>query len=79
MAQRPNRMYNNAMNPSVSHDRSDESLEAKARWFQSLTLDQRMDMLCEFTDLALELRPDLVEQKRDVEPASRSVRVLELP
>jgi hypothetical protein len=27
----------------ISHDWNDEILEAKARWFQSLTLQERMD------------------------------------
>ena len=37
----------------ISHDRRDESIEAKARWFQSLSLPERMELLCEFTDLGI--------------------------
>lgn len=46
---------------SVSHDRCDESLEAKARWFQSLTVEERMELLCEFTELALQNNPQVGE------------------
>jgi hypothetical protein len=37
---------------NVSHDRSEETPEAKARWFESLTLAERMDRLCAVMDLA---------------------------
>ena len=63
--------------PSISHDRSEESLEAKARWFQSLSLEERMDLLCEFTDLMLALNPDIARQK-DAQPVEGRVLVLEL-
>ena len=33
------------MNEAISHDRQEETPEAKARWFQSLLLSERMDML----------------------------------
>ena len=45
------------MIPSLSHDREQETLEAKARWLQSLTLTERMDYLCMLTDLVLENNP----------------------
>jgi hypothetical protein len=44
---------------SISHDFADESMVSKARWFQSLTLQQKMDMLCEYTDLAFSLNPNI--------------------
>ncbi|NKB24978.1 MAG: hypothetical protein GKR87_11500 [Kiritimatiellae bacterium] len=47
------------MNGSVTHDRSEETPEAKARWFRSLPLVDRMDMLCSLTDLALTANPSL--------------------
>ena len=64
------------MNPSVSHDRGEETLEAKAKWFQSLSLQERMELLCAFTDLALGVNPDLMDSK-DAEPTGRSIQVLE--
>jgi len=60
---------------TVSHDRKQETLEGKARWFQSLTLHERMELLCEYTDLILELNPGIVEQKR-AEPIAGRIRVL---
>ncbi len=58
--------------------REAETLEAKARWFRSLTVEERMDMLCEFTDLILSLNPRIVEQKGYAQPASGRVLVLSL-
>ena len=51
------------MQGNVSHDWEEETPEAKARWFQSLPLSERMDLLCAFTDLALTLNPRLPEAK----------------
>ena len=51
------------MNSQISHDRSDETIEAKVMWFRSLSLSERMDMLCAYTDLALELNPQLPDKK----------------
>jgi hypothetical protein len=53
---------------AVSHDVSEETQEAKARWFQSLTLQERMEMLCAFTDMVLGVNPHIVEQQRDAKP-----------
>ena len=62
---------------SISHDWLEETLEAKARWFQSLSLEERFDIFCEFTDLILENNPSLVDYK-DATPIAGRVRVLEL-
>jgi len=61
---------------AISHDRQDESLEAKARWFQSLPLAERMDLFCAFTDMILDLNPQIAESKRDAQSASGRVLVL---
>ena len=66
------------MNRAVSHDRQEETLEAKARWFQSLSLSERMDLLCSFTDLILATNPKIVEQK-DAQPIPGRIRVLSKP
>jgi hypothetical protein len=47
----------------ISHNREEESIEAKARWFQSLSLEERMEVFCSLTDLALEINPNLIDQK----------------
>ena len=60
---------------SVSHDRADESPEAKARWFQSLSLEERMNLLCSLVDLALQNNPKLVERK-NAQPTQGRIRVL---
>ena len=49
------------MSGKISHSWSDETLEAKARWFQSLSLSERMDMLCFFTDMILQNNPKITE------------------
>ena len=60
---------------SVSHNFEDETPQAKARWFQSLSLEERMEVFVAFTNLILENNPDIVKQK-DVRPASERIRVL---
>jgi len=62
---------------SISHDRQEETIEAKARWFQSLPLSERMELLCVFTDLILTSNPRIVEQK-DAQAIEGCVRVLSL-
>ena len=63
---------------AVSHDFEEETVEAKARWFQSLSMAERMDMLCMFTDMILEGNSKIMEQK-DAEPVAGRVLVLSLP
>ncbi|MBN1452453.1 MAG: hypothetical protein JW963_15665 [Anaerolineales bacterium] len=67
--------YNWDMKLSVTHDRQDETIEAKTLWFRSLTLAERMDMLCAFTELLLLTNPKIVEQ-RDAKPVEGRILVL---
>jgi hypothetical protein len=60
---------------AVSHDFAEETQEAKARWFQSLSLTERMEMLCMFTDMILSVNSQIVDQK-DAEPVAGRVLVL---
>ena len=60
---------------TISHDWQDGSIEAKARWFQSLSLAERMDMLCWFTDLMLAANPKIVERQHD-QPLAGRIRVI---
>ena len=71
----------NQMNTStaVSHAFSEESQEAKARWFQSLTLQARMEMLCAFTDMILSVTPRIVEHQRTANPVAGRILVLSQP
>jgi len=59
----------------ISHDRQEETPAAKARWFQTLSLSQRMALLCSFTDLILAVNPEIMEQK-DAQPVEGRVQVL---
>lgn len=59
----------------ISHDINDESIEAKVRWFRALQLSERMEILCNYTDLALELNPDLAG-KKDAQSTKERVRIL---
>jgi len=63
------------MKPSVTHDRREETIEAKTLWFRSLSLAERMDMLCAFTELLLLTNPKIVEQ-RNAQPIEGRVLVL---
>lgn len=63
---------------SGSHDREQENSLAKAYWFQSLTLEERMEIFCEMTDLTLENNPDIVKKKLP-HPIRGRVQVISLP
>ena len=63
------------MNDKISHNRSDETIEAKVRWFRSLSLSERMDLFCNFTDLALTLNSGILE-KEDAQPVKGRIRIL---
>lgn len=63
----------------VHHGWEQETPEAKARWFQSLTMEQRMELLCEFTNLALALNPSLIKDKPIPQWAGARVQILRLP
>ena len=66
------------MRKSPSHDRAAETPDAKARWFQSLPLQERMQLLCDFTDLFLEVNPKVADRK-NAEQAQEGVRILRIP
>ena len=62
----------------ISHDRAEETPESKARWFQSLTLEERMEYLCTMTDLVFENNPGMIRRK-NAQQASEGVLVLTKP
>lgn len=51
------------MEAHILHNRQAEDVEQKARRFQSLSLEERMELFCQYTDLLLALNPKIVEQK----------------
>jgi hypothetical protein len=63
------------MTPKIKHGREHESIEAKARWFQSLSIEERLDVFCEFTELALTINPHL-KDPRDVNSITGRIRIL---
>ncbi len=70
------------MKVSVSHDRAEESLQAKARWFQSLSLKERMAYLVMMTDFILQNNPHIIaakDRQDHAKYAKRRVRVVERP
>ncbi|MFH1708802.1 MAG: hypothetical protein ABIF71_12920 [Planctomycetota bacterium] len=64
------------MNPAISHAWGEETLEAKARWFQSLTVEERMDIFVEFTELAFALNPHSADKNR-AQPVTGHIQVLQ--
>jgi len=63
------------MKPRILTSREAETSEAKARWFQSLSVAERMELLCAYTDLILENNPR-VGERRNAQPTSPGIRVL---
>jgi len=63
------------MNLQISHDRNDETIEANALWFRSLSLSERMDVFCAFTDIALELNSQLPDKKY-AQPTKGSIQII---
>jgi hypothetical protein len=64
------------MEGSISHDRSEESPEAKARWFQTLTMQQRMTVFNGAYQLSLAMNPEIAKAKDDI-PLRKGVQVFE--
>lgn len=63
------------MRGSVSHSFADEGIDAKAKWFKSLSIEERMKVFVAFTNLILENNPEIAKKKHD-RPASARIRVL---
>lgn len=63
------------MNAALSHDRNDETIESKTIWFRSLSLADRMELLCSYTDLALTVNPKLQELRR-AQSASGRIQII---
>ena len=63
------------MKGQILHTFEAESIENKAKWFISLTLTERMDLLCAFTDLILKNNPKILESK-NAQPVAGRIQVL---
>ncbi len=64
---------------SISHSHEEETPEMKARWFQGLSVEERMEVFCSWTDFILAVNPGIMEKKKHAEPIPGRVQVLELP
>jgi hypothetical protein len=63
---------------AVSHDRGEEDLLAKARWFAQFSPQERLRMLIEWADAMIALNPSIEEVDR-ARPVAGRVQVLERP
>ncbi|MBU2611401.1 MAG: hypothetical protein KJ606_10740 [Chloroflexi bacterium] len=63
------------MKKTLTHDRGAETIEAKTRWFRSLSIDERAEILNEFTELALTVNPKILV-KKNAQPVKGRVCVL---
>lgn len=64
--------------PSISHDRGEEDILAKARWFAQFTPEERLRMLIEWADAMLALNP-AIEDKDRASPVAGRIQVLARP
>lgn len=68
-----------SLESAVTHLRDlEETPEAKARWFQSLSLSERMDLLCDFTDLIFAQQPNIADTK-DAQQTANGIRIISAP
>lgn len=54
---------------------SEETIEAKAQWFQSLSPEERLKVFCSFTNFLLKINPDIVKIK-DALSTSERIRII---
>lgn len=50
-------------------------MEAKTRWFRALSMAERMEIFCSFTDLALSVNPGL-KDRTHAQPVAGRIQVL---
>ena len=50
-------------------------MESKARWFQSLSLSERMEVFCSYTNFILSVNPKIMEMKC-ARPIEGRIRVI---
>lgn len=62
------------MPPFISHHREDGDVIAQSHRFKTLSVEQRLELLCEWTDFCLELNPALA-LKKHAQPIPGRVQV----
>ncbi len=60
---------------TISHSFAEETPQGKAKWFQTLSIEERMEMLCTFTDFILSMNPTIAD-RRDAESTATRIRIL---
>jgi len=66
--------------PAPSHALSEESMEAKVRWFRRFSEEERWALFLEWMTFLLSLNPNLLEQKkRQPPPAGFRAQIVVLP
>jgi len=63
------------MHGRILHGFKEETPEAKALWFASLSLSERMEIFCEFMDLILAVNPGIGAHK-NVEQIQKGIRII---
>ena len=63
---------------TIGNNRQEESMEAKTLWFCTLSILDRIEMLCSVTDIALTINPG-IQDKRNVKSITGRIQILELP
>ena len=63
------------MKQAILHNRQQETIEAKTLWFRSLSMAERMDVFCSFTELALSANPGLKE-RINAQPIAGRIQVI---
>jgi hypothetical protein len=63
------------MEKKIVHDFQAETIEEKTRWFRTLTIEERVNNLIMFTEMALALNPKL-GMKENAQPAKGRILVL---
>jgi hypothetical protein len=63
------------MDRLILHDRMGETPEAKARWFQTLTIAERAELFSSFTEMILEINPSIMEYKH-AQPVEGRIRII---
>jgi len=63
------------MKREIFHTYEAETMEFKSQWFQSLSLTERMELFCAYTDLILQNNPKILETK-NAQPVAGRIQVL---
>ncbi len=61
---------------TLLHAWNDESIEAKTRWFQSLSMEERLQVWGEFMDMILSINPRVARQNVHVDSTAKHIRII---